>query len=264
MRKNPKELNWKCGCRSEKSRVVGIMQPYYFPYLGYFSHIVESDLFVFHDDVKYTKKGWINRNKIWSRDKEIPLSLPLRKAPDSLPISGRFISQDYQSERQFRIIEGAYRSFAHWDELQEVVTPLLDVENDNLSAYLTRGLNALCQTLEIKSEIKNSSEILGLDGTVSQERVLTICQNLEASIYLNPKGGEHLYDPEAFLERGIALHFIEWSGDVAMKSELKPDETEGPEPPNARLSILDSFARSGIQETKSAIRSNYTIYCSLS
>ena len=76
------------------------MQPYFMPYIAYYQLINEVDQFVIYDDIKYTKKGWINRNRILSNDKEAVISIPIRKGSDFLDIKDRFLSDNWPSERK--------------------------------------------------------------------------------------------------------------------------------------------------------------------
>ena len=78
---------------------VAIMQPYFFPYIGYFQLIQQSDVFVIYDNIEYTKKGWINRNRILVNEKEDLISLPLRKDSDTLHVNQRFLSDSWGTDK---------------------------------------------------------------------------------------------------------------------------------------------------------------------
>jgi WbqC-like protein family len=69
--------------------IVSIMQPYFFPYIGYFQLAACSDIFVFHDDVQYIKGGWVNRNRILRDGQPRWLTLPVRKGASRLTIQQR-------------------------------------------------------------------------------------------------------------------------------------------------------------------------------
>ena len=85
------------------------MQPYFFPYIGYFQLIASVDLFIVYDNIKYTKKGWINRNRILLNGKAVPFSLPLKSASDSLDLRDRELATDIDRERLVNQLYGAYR-----------------------------------------------------------------------------------------------------------------------------------------------------------
>ena len=73
---------------------VAIMQPYFLPYIGYFQLIAAVDVFIVYDNIKYTKKGWINRNRILLNGKDVMFSLPLKSDSDYLNIRDRELSAD--------------------------------------------------------------------------------------------------------------------------------------------------------------------------
>lgn len=226
------------------------MQPYYFPYLGYFSLIATTDIFIVHDDVKYTKKGFINRNKITVNSSIKTFTLALKNAPDSTLISEKAIADDYDPKRQFRILEGAYARSPFWDELRDLVEPLLHFETGSLSEHLIHSIKELCNALDIHTEIKKSSDFSSLSGLNGRDRVLEMCHLNDASKYLNPVGGLALYDPEVFRNAGLALHFLEYQ-------ETTDSAVSAP----ARLSIVDSLANFGVERTKSLIAENFRVTC---
>src|ERR1700680_880113 len=88
---------------------TAIMQPYFFPYIGYFQLIDSVDLFIVYDNIKYTKKGWINRNRILLNGKDVTLSLPLKSDSDFLDIRDRELAADFNREKLVNQLSGAYR-----------------------------------------------------------------------------------------------------------------------------------------------------------
>ena len=68
---------------------IAVMQPYIFPYIGYFQLINSVDEFIIYDNIQYTKKGWINRNRILVNEKDQLITLPLKKASDYLNVNNR-------------------------------------------------------------------------------------------------------------------------------------------------------------------------------
>ncbi|AVC45854.1 wbqC-like family protein (plasmid) [Rhizobium leguminosarum bv. viciae] len=88
---------------------LAIMQPYFFPYIGYFQLIHAVDKFVVYDNIKYTKKGWINRNRILRNGEDYTFSLPIKAASDSLDICDRTLSTEFDRNKLVNQIQGAYR-----------------------------------------------------------------------------------------------------------------------------------------------------------
>ena len=88
---------------------LAIMQPYFLPYIGYFQLIAGVDMFIIYDNIKYTKKGWINRNRMLLNGKDAMFSLPLKNASDSLDIRERELTEDFNQEKLLSQFKGAYR-----------------------------------------------------------------------------------------------------------------------------------------------------------
>ncbi len=184
------------------------MQPYLLPYIGYFQLIAAVDQFVIYDTVKYTKKGWINRNRL-QRDGEVfVFTLPIEKDSDSLDIHERRVATSFSPDQLYRQIAQAYRRAPQFDETIHLVEAVLRCEADNLFDHLRHALVQTCTHLGIDTPIRIASEIEGETVLRRQDRVLDICQRLGASTYINPIGGTALYEPAAFMQHGIALRFL--------------------------------------------------------
>jgi hypothetical protein len=210
---------------------LGIMQPYFFPYIGYFQLIAASDTFVFYDDVQYIKNGWINRNRILVKGEAGWFTLPLYKADHTLPINER----NYQIDGQMIAsllgkIEGAYRKAPFFSTILPVISEILAFEDSNVARFNENCVTRLASLLGLKTRMLRSQELQFDRQLKGEDRVLAICQLLEASHYLNASGGTALYRPEAFADRGIQLQF------------LPPTNLSYPQfgaPPVANLSIID-------------------------
>src|SRR2546428_11706595 len=94
---------------------LAIMQPYFLPYVGYFQLINAADLFIVYDNVKYTKKGWINRNRFLLNGKDAVFSIPLKKDSDSRDIRDREISPGFNKSKLLNQIREAYRRSPHFE-----------------------------------------------------------------------------------------------------------------------------------------------------
>ena len=79
---------------------LAIMQPYIFPYIGYFQLINAVDKFVIYDNIQFTKKGWINRNMILVNGKDEYITLPLKKDSDFLNVDERVLSDTFKQEKK--------------------------------------------------------------------------------------------------------------------------------------------------------------------
>ena len=138
---------------------IGIMQPYFFPYIGYFQLIQAVDVFVVYDNIKYTKKGWINRNRMLQNGKDVIFSLPLKNDLDSLDVWEREIVKDFNCDKLLNQIKGAYRGAPYFEQTFTLVESIMRYEDKNLFRFLYNSIVAICKYLAIGTEIRVSSEI---------------------------------------------------------------------------------------------------------
>jgi hypothetical protein len=188
---------------------LGIMQPYFFPYIGYFQLIHAVDLFVVYDNVKYTKKGWINRNRYLLDGAAAVFSLPLAAGSDSLDVRDRYLADSFDRRHFLARIAQAYRRAPFFAPVFAFVEETVGDPERNLFRFLYRSLQRVCSYLEISTPLVPSSEIPIDHALRSQERVLAICKQTGASVYVNPAGGRHLYARDAFARESIELQFLE-------------------------------------------------------
>ena len=195
--------------------IVGIMQPYLFPYIGYFQLISVCDKFVIHDDVQYIKGGWINKNRILSNGEPKSITLPLRKASSYLPINQRNFVPDFQKQKLkvIRQIETSYRKAPHFRDVTEVLDRCFSNEEENISKFIASSLRLCCDYLDIKTTFIFSSVMEKDDDLKGQSRVINICKCLGADTYINAIGGQELYEKSTFADEGIELLFLR-TGDV--------------------------------------------------
>jgi len=189
---------------------IAIMQPYFFPYIGYFQLMNAVDTFVIYDNIQYTKKGWINRNRILANGKDEYLSVPLKKDPYYLCVKDRFLADTWSSDRKHALnkIAGCYRKAPHFRAVYAVVEQCLIYEEHNLFGFILNSLNIVKDYLNITTPFAVSSTI-NIDHDLKGEyKVIEICKALGATNYLNPIGGVKLYKREEFEEAGIQLNFI--------------------------------------------------------
>ncbi len=189
---------------------IAIMQPYFFPYIGYWQLIHAVDKFVVYDNVEYSKKGWINRNRILVSDQPKYVTIPIKKDSDFLEIRDRFLSENYifEMKKNLRIIESAYKKAPFFECIFPIVREILLFENNNLFDYIYNSICKIVNFLEIETEIIVSSSLPIDKSYKNKHRVMKICNILTSDCYLNPIGGTSLYDKEEFRQQGINLNFI--------------------------------------------------------
>jgi len=187
---------------------LAIMQPYFLPYIGYFQLISAVDLFIVYDNIKYTKKGWINRNRMLQNGKDVMFSLPLRSDSDYLNVCDRYLAVDFNRDKLLSQFKGAYCRAPYFEETFQLVEDIVRFEEANLFRYLYNSIVTICWHLGITTKIKISSDIAIDHDLKSQDKVLALCEATGASTYMNTIGGLELYSKEKFRESGIELNFI--------------------------------------------------------
>ncbi|MFZ6658622.1 WbqC family protein [Undibacterium sp. TJN19] len=192
-----------------EQKKVAIMQPYFFPYIGYFQLISAVDVFVIYDNIKYTKKGWINRNRILQQERDRVISLPLKHASDFLDVCERELADNFDAGKLLNQIKAAYQRAPYFKQVFPLIESILKNDQLNLFHFLHNSIVKTCNYLGIQTKIIPSSGI-DIDHTLkNQDKVLAICQAVRGTHYLNPIGGLELYSNEYFLFKNIQLHFIQ-------------------------------------------------------
>jgi len=229
---------------------VAVMQPYFFPYIGYFQLMAAVDTFVVYDNVKYTKKGWINRNRILCNGKETLLSLPLRKGPDHLDIREREVAPTFEPRGMLRLLDTAYRGAPHFGSTFPLLERILLQEETNLFRFLHGSIREIAAHLDLRARILVSSEVDIDHGLRHKDRILAICTALEAGTYVNAAGGTALYAPADFREHGIELKFIK---------SLPLEYPQAGTPFIPWLSIIDVLMRNPPDTVRAWVTSNYEL-----
>lgn len=187
---------------------VAIFQPYFLPYIGYWQLMAMADRFVVYDNIEYTKKGWINRNRFLQGGADAYFTVPIKKASDYLTVAERQVADDFDRGKLLRTLSAAYRRAPHYDVVFPLIERIVQAPLGNLFEYLHHGLVEMARFLEIETPMVISSTI-AIDHTLkAEQRVLAICQALGADRYVNPIGGQALYSPAAFAAASIRLDFV--------------------------------------------------------
>lgn len=192
-------------------RTVSMMQPYLFPYLGYFQLIATSDAFVLGDDLQYVKGSWINRNRVLCDGQPKLISFPLKKASHLGTIRERWLCDEFDKEAAalLRRISQLYARAPHRDEVLGLLREILGNPERNLAAFNEHSIRRICQYLGIDTPIHRASDFAIEPGIDKQERVIQTMEKLQGQLYINPIGGMDLYCPQRFGERGLQLRFLQ-------------------------------------------------------
>jgi hypothetical protein len=192
------------------------MQPYFFPYIGYFQLVSAVDAFVLYDDVAYIKQGWINRNKILLDDKPHVFTVPLKNASSFVTIAETEINRPlYESWRIkfLKTLTQAYKKAPYFNPVNELIEAILAADAATIGDLAVTSVSSTCQYLRLSTRLIKTATHYANYSLKAQERIVDICKREHASEYINAKGGKELYSKKDFEEAGIALSFIR-SGEI--------------------------------------------------
>lgn len=185
------------------------MQPYLFPYIGYWQLVNIVDKFVIYDDVNYIKGGWINRNNILINGKAKLSNLRLNSASSNKLINEIEIKHDdTYNNKLLKAIKESYSKAPFIQDVLPMLECVIRCKEKNLAKYLKNTIIEVCMYLGIDTNIIISSEINKNSKLKSQDKLIEICKKLETDQYINAIGGQKLYTKDDFLKEGIELSFL--------------------------------------------------------
>jgi hypothetical protein len=188
---------------------IGIMQPYFFPYIGYYQLISFVDKFVIYDDVNFINRGWINRNNLLINKRALLISIALKDSSQNKLIRDISIADDRNWRAKFlKTIEQAYKKAEHFNETFCILERVINEHVENISQLAYNSLRCVIDYLGLPSEIIRTSAIYNNSNLKAQERILDICKQENADHYINPIGGKEIYSKELFERTGVKLNFI--------------------------------------------------------
>jgi len=189
---------------------IAIMQPYFLPYIGYFQLLNAVDKFVIYDNIEFTKKGWIHRNRMLLNGSDEYFTLPLKKDSDFLDVNQRVLADSFESDKikLLRKIKELYNKAPQFESVYPIIESILNYKKNNLFRFILNALNEINNYLEIKTEIIISSSLPINHALKSEAKVLAICKTMKATHYLNAIGGLELYSKETFQSNDVELNFI--------------------------------------------------------
>ena len=199
------------GTGGEAGCSVAVMQPYFFPYLGYFQLLAHVDVFVVYDDTQFVKQSWINRNRILEHGAAAFLTLPVASGSHrQLICEKRLHDPRYHQQKLFARIRHAYRTAPHLDSVSAFLEPLFPGEDETIAAFNVRALGALHEMLGLHARIVLASERAYPSCSTAQERVIRVCLEEGGTRYVNPIGARSLglYDRAAFGAAELELTYL--------------------------------------------------------
>lgn len=189
---------------------AGIMQPYLFPYIGYWQLIHAVDRFVLLDDVNYIMRGYINRNSILLDGKPYRFTIPVKKASQNKLIKEMELDFDRSRKDKFlRTLCSAYKKADYYEAVMPVLEEIVNYEEESLTEFIRFSIARIMDYLQIHTELSLSSEIKKKETLRGEERIIEICKRLNVDTYVNPCGGRMLYDHSDFEREKLNLFFLD-------------------------------------------------------
>ncbi len=188
---------------------IGIMQPYFFPYVGYFQLLKQCDVFVLYDDVNFIKRGWVNRNRILVNQEPNLLTVPCKKASQNKFINQIKVNLDKKSlNKILNTIRMAYQKAPFFDHVYPLARDVLTAGDETIGDLSSRSIRAVVHYLDLPVEIKKSSAHYSNWDMCKADRLIDICHQEGIANYVNALGGKEIYTKRYFKNKGINLYFL--------------------------------------------------------
>jgi hypothetical protein len=185
---------------------IGIMQPYFLPYIGYWQLMHAVDTYVIYDDVNYIKGGWINRNFLLAGNTRHLFTVSLKGASPNKLIKDILVADDFRKLKM--TIEQSYGKAPYFKMVFPLVQSILMNSEKNLAAFLIYSIKMIAQYCGLNPKFLVSSEVLKNNHLHGEEKVISICKLLGGTEYVNAIGGQALYNSNNFKNAGMTLKFL--------------------------------------------------------
>lgn len=209
---------------------LAVMQPYLFPYIGYFQLIYASDLFLIYDDVAYIKQGYINRNSILSSGGTTRFTVPVLGASSNKLISELEFSKDVA--KILRTIEQSYSKAPYFEDVFPIIKRTFELDDRSISSICKKSFEDIFSYLGVEKQFKKTSELEYDRSANARDRLISLCHQFGADCYINAPGGRSLYSKLDFSEKGIDLCFVD---------SLRVEYPQGGSDFVPNLSIIDTL-----------------------
>lgn len=188
---------------------IGIIQPYFFPYIGYFQLINNVDKFVIYDDVNFIKKGWINRNYFLSNGKAKLITIPCIKISQNKKINEIEVALDLKNKQNIlKSLYDYYHTSPYFNDIFPIIERVINSTVKHIGEFSYNSIAEICEYLDINTQIIKTSTIFNNSDLKREYRLIDICKKTEHYHYINPIGGTKIYSKGYFQSKGIKLNFI--------------------------------------------------------
>lgn len=188
---------------------IAIMQPYFFPYIGYFQLIKAVDLFVFYNDVNFIKRGWIHRNRILLNQKDLLFTIPCAEVSQNKRICDTRTAFDGASKKKLMSsIMHSYKRAPHFEAVYTCIESVIERDFEFVDELAMESVRVFCDFLSIPARLMASKDQYANEGLKKADRLIDICRQENAMNYINAIGGQEIYTKDYFAEYGVALQFL--------------------------------------------------------
>lgn len=187
------------------------MQPYLFPYIGYFQLINWADTFVFYNDAQFIKGGWINRNNILISNQKHLFNFSLEKSSTFSKINERkFDAKKFEFEKKkfLKTIYLSYSKAPFFNNIYALLESTLNLFTNNLSQSIFISHKNICDYIQINTTFILSENLHYNRNESAEKKVIAMCKELHGKHYTNPIGGVNLYSKEVFNRENLELSFL--------------------------------------------------------
>jgi len=192
-----------------KAMKFAVMQPYFMPYIGYFQLMHAVDKFIIYDNIEFTRRGWINRNRILVNGQPQYFTVNLEKNSDYAMVNERRVSPIFVKERR-RIsakIEANYYMAPFYEETFPLIKDCMECSEENLFDFIYSSIVKVNRYLGIETELIVSSR-LPIDHSLKNKyKLWALSEHLDIQDYINPAGGIELYGKGEFAGHAVNLMF---------------------------------------------------------
>lgn len=197
---------------------IGIMQPYFFPYLGYFQLISAVECYVNLDHVSFMKRSYMTRNSLKNN---ITFGLQVNKGSQNNCCDNTIVNFDNRHvKKTLKTIEQLYSKSTNYDKIMtHIVLPTFEERQVTVSEFNMSTIKIVCEYFGIKTSIVESSRQFDV-GLKSAEMLIDITKKLSGRTYINAIGGQKIYEKNVFEDKGISLRFLKM-GEVQLEDPYK-------------------------------------------
>ena len=185
---------------------IAVMQPYIFPYIGYFQLMNYVDKFILYDDVTFIKRGWINRNKLLLNGNSFMFTVPIVNASQNTLIKDIKVAIDTRWKNKFyKTIEFAYKKTPFYNEIMSIICQVIDLRTKYLKDIHLISFELIVKYTGLETIIVDSSSVYNNDDLNGQNRIIDICAKEQATQYVNLYGGKNFYNHDEFNKKKIRI-----------------------------------------------------------